>query len=290
MATGKRFYWLKLKEDFFTSKRIKKLRKLAGGDTFTIIYLKLQLLAMKSDGVLRWTGLEQDFAAELALDIDEDVENIKVTMAYLLSCGLAESSDNVNFLFPYAVENVGSEGSSAQRMREARASLKSADKAKIEENAQSETQEEQSCTMCALSDGEKEIDKDREKELDEIKEDSAVTGDSEKRSRKETVFSKFAAGEKDLLDALNDFVKMRDKIGRPMSDRAKTMLLNKLQTFPKEQWIPILEQSIFHSWQGIFPLKDDSSQTRNRFGSGKSDKAQELDEFYGKMQAWGDGG
>ena len=35
--SGKRYYWLKLQDDFFKSKRIKKLRKIAGGDTYTII-------------------------------------------------------------------------------------------------------------------------------------------------------------------------------------------------------------------------------------------------------------
>lgn len=117
---GKRYYWLKLKDDFFSSKRIKKLRRLAGGDTFTIIYLKIQLLAMKTDGVIKFTGLETDFVDELALDIDEEPENIRLTLAYLLNTGLAETSDNVSFFFPYAVENVGSETASAKRVRKYR--------------------------------------------------------------------------------------------------------------------------------------------------------------------------
>lgn len=118
--SGKRYYWLKLQDGFFTSKRIKKLRKLAGGDTFTIIYLKMQLLAMKTDGFLKWTGLEDDFASELALDLDEDPENVKVTLAYLISCGLVETSDNISFFLPWAVENTGSETSAAKRMRDMR--------------------------------------------------------------------------------------------------------------------------------------------------------------------------
>lgn len=48
----------------------------------------MQLLAMKTDGILRWTGLENDFASELALDLDEDAENVAVTMTYLEQCGL----------------------------------------------------------------------------------------------------------------------------------------------------------------------------------------------------------
>lgn len=120
-AKSDKYYWLKLKDDFFSSKRIKKLRKLAGGDTYVIIYLKMQLIAMKRDGIIQYTGLEKTFAEELALDIDEDVDNVQVTLSYLVSTGLAETSDDINFFFPYAVENVGSESSSAERVRAFRA-------------------------------------------------------------------------------------------------------------------------------------------------------------------------
>lgn len=49
---AKRYYWLKLPDGFFRQKAIKKLRKIAGGDTYTIIYLKMLLVAMKQDGRL----------------------------------------------------------------------------------------------------------------------------------------------------------------------------------------------------------------------------------------------
>ena len=115
MSSGKRYYWLKLKEDFFTSKRIKKLRGMAGGDTYLIIYLKLQLKAMKTDGIIRFDHLEDNIADELALDLDENPDDIRATLIYLTSCNLAETSDDSDFFFPYAVENVGSESSSAAR-------------------------------------------------------------------------------------------------------------------------------------------------------------------------------
>ena len=41
---AKRYYWLKLKNDFFRGKHIKMLRKIAGGDTYTIIYLKMIMI------------------------------------------------------------------------------------------------------------------------------------------------------------------------------------------------------------------------------------------------------
>jgi predicted phage replisome organizer len=148
---NKRYYWLKLYDDFFSSLRIKKLRKLAGGDTYLAIYLKMQLLAMKSDGILKWSGLEDDFASELALELDEEPENIKVTLAYLLSCGLAETDDSINYFFPFAVSNVGSESTVAQRVRDYRK--------KAKEEALNET-ENNAVTPLLHCNTEKEIEKD----------------------------------------------------------------------------------------------------------------------------------
>lgn len=148
---NKRYYWLKLYDDFFSSLRIKKLRKLAGGDTYLAIYLKMQLLAMKSDGILKWSGLEDDFTSELALELDEEPENIKVTLAYLLSCGLAETDDSINYFFPFAVSNVGSESTVAQRVRDYRK--------KAKEEALNET-ENNAVTPLLHCNAEKEIEKD----------------------------------------------------------------------------------------------------------------------------------
>lgn len=117
---AKRYFWLKLYDNFFGSKRIKILRHMAGGDTYTIIYLKMQLKAIKTDGVLTYSGILSDFAEELAVDIDEEPQNVRVTLAYLLSCGLAETDDERSYFLPYAVANTGSEGASAARMRKLR--------------------------------------------------------------------------------------------------------------------------------------------------------------------------
>lgn len=121
MTDSKRYYWLKLKDDFFSSKRIKKLRRMAGGDTYLIIYLKLQLKSIKSNGIIKFDGVEQSIAEEIALDIDEEVDNVKVALSFLVGHGLAETNDEASFLFfPYAVSNTGSECDSAQRVRKYR--------------------------------------------------------------------------------------------------------------------------------------------------------------------------
>lgn len=120
----KRYFWLKLYDDFFTSKRIKKLRSIAGGDTYTIIYLKMQLKALKTDGYLYFDGVMNDFAEELALDIDESPEDVKVTINYLMSVGLLETNDGEEYKLPFLDKCIGSENASAQRVRDHRAKQK----------------------------------------------------------------------------------------------------------------------------------------------------------------------
>ena len=228
MAEGKRYYWLKLKDDFFSSKRIKKLRKLAGGDTFLIIYLKMQLKALKTDGYLKWTGLEDDFAEELALDLDEEADNVRITLQYLASTGLIETSDNVNFLLPYTIENTGSETASTQRVREFRA----------RQALQCNTDETQ---VKRIGNGDKEI----EKEL-EIEKEKEIKGG---------VFQRFAGSDKALASALKEFNDFRNRKKKPMTDEAKERLCKRLEKFPKEQWIDIIHQSIDQGWTDIYPIK-----------------------------------
>ena len=119
---NKIFYWLKFKNDFFSSLRIKKLRK-DYGDTCLVIYLKLQLFALETDGVLEYKGVFPTFAEEMAEEIGEDPEKVKDTIDYLISCGLMEQNENT-YILPFVKENTGSEGESANRMRALRSAKK----------------------------------------------------------------------------------------------------------------------------------------------------------------------
>lgn len=117
---AKKFFWLKLKEDFFRDKRIKKLRRIAGGDTYTIIYLKLQLLSLKHNGTLIYEGVEDTLEEELALEIDEDEDNVKIALAYLFNNGLIEETDPNHYVMTETIKCIGSESASAERVRKHR--------------------------------------------------------------------------------------------------------------------------------------------------------------------------
>ena len=118
---AKKYYWLKLKDNFFTSKEIKKLRHIAGGDTYTVIYLKLMLLSLQDEGKLFFDGIEDTFSEELALELDEEPDNVKVTLMYLQKLGLlVEASEKEAFL-PQVPEAIGRETDKAEIMRRIRA-------------------------------------------------------------------------------------------------------------------------------------------------------------------------
>ena len=80
----------------------------------------------------------------------------------------------------------------------------------------------------------------------------------------------YPADEK-LNQAFCDFVAMRKSIKKPMTERAVTMAINKLNklattsgVFDNDKAIAILEQSIFHSWQDLYELKVDKPiQSKN---------------------------
>jgi len=63
--------------------------------------------------------------------------------------------------------------------------------------------------------------------------------------------------------ALNDFYEMRKKIKKPMTDRAKELLiieLKKLAPNNQEEQIEILNKSTVNDWQGVFLLKKDKKK------------------------------
>ncbi|MBR0420814.1 MAG: phage replisome organizer N-terminal domain-containing protein [Erysipelotrichaceae bacterium] len=120
-AGSRKYYWMRLKTDFFDQPEIKKLRRLAGGDTYTIIYLKMMLKTLSNNGLLIYQGIEDTFEKEVALIIDEDENNVMMTISYLRSHNLLEEGYSENeFLLNAVPELIGSETMDAQRKRIAR--------------------------------------------------------------------------------------------------------------------------------------------------------------------------
>lgn len=158
MSNNKRFYWLKLMKDFFQQAKIKKLRKIAGGDTYVLIYLKMMMLSINSNGIIIFESIEPTLEEELALVLDEDLENIKVLVAYLIATKLIEQKSNTEFFMVEVPNLVGSETASTQRSRKSREKQKA-----LQCNTNATTQQQ----IATNSNTEKEIEKEIEIYIDD---------------------------------------------------------------------------------------------------------------------------
>nr|DAO59225.1 MAG TPA: replisome organizer protein [Caudoviricetes sp.] len=117
---NKRYFWIQLTQDFFKSKEMKLLRKIAGGDTHTIIYLKMMLISLEDGGRIYYDGLADNLAEELSLVIDENIEDIKITLIFLESKGLLTRKSERDYFLEQVPEMVGSETASTRRSRKHR--------------------------------------------------------------------------------------------------------------------------------------------------------------------------
>ena len=68
----------------------------------------------------------------------------------------------------------------------------------------------------------------------------------------------------ELNEAIISFIDYRKSIKKPMTDRAVTLLLGKLNKLSNSipEQIEILNQSIMNGWQGVFPLKNENGFVR----------------------------
>lgn len=88
------FFWLKLDNNFYKNLAIKKARRLAGGDTMVIIYQKLMLESLQNNGVLYFEGVLENIVEELSLQLDEDIENVAMTLDLFTKSGLIQLNDS----------------------------------------------------------------------------------------------------------------------------------------------------------------------------------------------------
>lgn len=168
-----KYYWMKLKKEFFDNPEIKKLRRLAGGDTYVIIYLRIMLLVLNSGGIYEFKNLEDDVIKELALTLDEEEKNIQVVFAYLCNRGLIITNykNNSNlYLLSDVVNNIGKETQDAVRKREKKIEEieNKENSGKIPEKFQQFPSESGSFPIEIEQEQEQESHKETDKELEQV--------------------------------------------------------------------------------------------------------------------------
>ncbi len=117
MSENKRYYWLKLKKDFFNQKMIKILGTFPQGEKMILTFLKIELHALENDGYIYYENMLPTFEQELAIAIDEDTSIVEMTLETLIKFGAIEKKDENKYYITALEDCIGSETKDAARKR-----------------------------------------------------------------------------------------------------------------------------------------------------------------------------
>ena len=119
----KRYYWLKLNEDFFDDDTVTYLEEQENGHEYVIFYLKLCLKSLKDEGsLIRYVGntlMPYDSKA-LAKLTNTSIDTVNVCMKAFHDIGLIEVKETGEIYMSQINEMIGSETDNAKRVRKHR--------------------------------------------------------------------------------------------------------------------------------------------------------------------------
>lgn len=127
-----------------------------------------------------------------------------------------------------------------------------------------------------------------EKEIEMLKDNKKERKPKKQTKSYDEQITEYTQNE-DLQNALKAFLQMRSFIKKPMTEYALKLMLKKLDELGNtdDVKIAILNQSITHNWQGIFPLKDEYTKQEKQPEKKYDQNGYESEEdlmamFYGK--------
>lgn len=177
---AKKYYWIKLKTDFFDLETIDWLMSQKNGCEYVVLYQKLCLLTANKGGELVSSIGEIIMpydANKIARDTKFSFDTVVVALELFRKIGLIYEQENGILKIPYVNDIVGSETESAQRVRNHRAN-KTKEALQCNKNV---TQDVTNVTLQCNTEIEKEIDIEKEKEIEKIPDKSGHTPPKSKK-------------------------------------------------------------------------------------------------------------
>jgi predicted phage replisome organizer len=120
MAEGKKFYWLKLKRDFFKRHDIRIIEEMPNGKDYVLFYLKLLLESIDHEGSLRFSDTIPYNEQMLSVITNTNVDIVRSAMKLFTELNLIEIFDDQTIYMGEVEKMIGSESESAGRMRRLR--------------------------------------------------------------------------------------------------------------------------------------------------------------------------
>ena len=119
-AETKKFYWLKLKRDFFKRHDIRIIEEMPNGKDYVLFYLKLLLESIDHEGSLRFSDTIPYNEQMLSVITNTNVDIVRSAMKLFTELNLIEIFDDQTIFMGEVEKMIGSESESASRMRRLR--------------------------------------------------------------------------------------------------------------------------------------------------------------------------
>lgn len=268
--------WIKITTDIFDDEKILLIEGLPSSDEIIVIWFKLLILAGKqnNNGVFLMNERIPYTDEMLATIFRRDINIVRLALKTFEQFGMLELVDNVITIPNWnkhqqldSYEKKKQQDRVRQQERRAQQKTLALNSQTVNKNSEGEKKSRDSrVTVAGQSrdsrenvaenrglDKEEDIDIDKEKNIKKEKPNKSALDD---------LIFKYTSNP-DLNKAIKDFVDMRKRIKKPLTERALNILFVKLDTLSggnDSNKIKILENSILNCWQGIFELKPEQKE------------------------------
>ena len=251
--------WIKLYTDIFDNNKIVAIEHMPDGDAILVIWLKILALAGKcnNNGMI-FLASDIPYTDQLLADkFNKPLQTIQLALNIFVRFHMIDIVNDI-----ICVSN-WSEYQNANRLSEIReynriAKQKSREKQKLMTGEKESTKEKDIIL-------EKEEDKDIDIDIDieGVNDMSMTVNDKNQQKKKKTdkkelnaVLDSFSI-DGELREAFYEFIDMREKKKRPLTQRALKGVVNKLFNLSEDYntQIKIIDQALEHSWDTVYELK-----------------------------------
>ena len=121
MAEKKKYYWLKLKRDFFKRHDIRIVEAMPNGKDYILFYLKLLLESIDHEGTLRFSETIPYNEQMLSVVTNTNIDTVKSAMKLFIELNMMTVYDDQTIYMTEVDKLIGSETANAERVRKHRA-------------------------------------------------------------------------------------------------------------------------------------------------------------------------
>lgn len=172
MAEKKKYYWLKLKRDFFKRHDIRIVESMPNGKDYILFYLKLLLESIDHEGTLRFSETIPYNEQMLSVVTNTNIDTVRSAMKLFIELNMMTVFDDQTIYMNEVDKLIGSETNWARQKREQRLGVDNVHRLST------------TCPPEIEKDKEKEIYKDADTEVDAEEEEDLATTTTEENQLK----------------------------------------------------------------------------------------------------------